>query len=74
MLSRREICSQLLQWLVAGGFFHLTWKYTQGINPPFLEVSFDESPLEGDVLFIHSVYLVGLKQGIKAMVKNYITL
>jgi cytochrome b6-f complex iron-sulfur subunit len=67
MLTRREICSQLLQWLVAGGFFHLTWKYTQGTSPSSLEVSFDERPLEGNVIFNHSVYLVGLKQGIKAL-------
>ena len=66
VLTRREICVRFLQCSIAGGFFHIAWKYVQKTDASSLEVSFAKRPKEGEVLFRSDVYLVGLKQGVKA--------
>jgi Rieske Fe-S protein len=67
VLTRREACTLVLKCLVAGGFFHLTWKYVQGRGASSLEVAFSERPGQGEVIFSQGVYLVGLEKEIKAL-------
>ncbi len=67
MLTRREACERMLQWLAIGGLSYMALGYFRGVGPRSMEVHFPRRPGQGEVIFEKGVFLVGADQSIKAL-------